>query len=62
MKEETENLKTYQFIEDYSLFIKQCYCIIVWSAEKNTESKNSDKSCTDIKWKNNVYIKLCCTW
>ena len=42
MKEETENLKTYQFIEDFSLFIKQCYCVIVWSVEKNTESKNSE--------------------
>ena len=27
------------FIEDFRLFIKQCYHI-VWSVEKNTESKN----------------------
>ena len=33
MKEEIKNSKTYQFITDVSLFIKQCYCIIVWSVE-----------------------------
>ena len=34
MKEEIKNSKTYQFITDVSLFIKQCYCIIVWSVER----------------------------
>ena len=28
-----------KFIEDFSLFIKQCYHI-AWSVEKNTEGKN----------------------
>ena len=37
MKKEIRNLKL--LIESFSLFIKQCYCI-VWSVEKNTESKN----------------------
>ena len=37
----TTNLikKLNQFIEDFSLFIKQ-YCVIVWSVKENSESKN----------------------
>ena len=33
------DLATRPFIEDFSLYIKQCYCITVRSVEKNTESK-----------------------
>ena len=32
---------TRKFIKDFSLLIKQCYHIILWSVEINTESKNS---------------------
>ena len=33
MKEEIQNERLKQFIEDFGLFINQCYCII-WSIEK----------------------------
>ena len=47
MKEEIKNVNNYlslglrsrQFIEDFSIFIKQCYHIVE-SVDKNTESKN----------------------
>ena len=32
---------TRTFIKDFSLLIKQCYHIILWSVEINAESKNS---------------------
>ena len=32
---------TRKFIKDFSLLIKQCYHIFLWSVEINTESKNS---------------------
>ena len=38
-KSRNKKLGLKQFIKDFSLFIKQCYCIF-WSVEKNTESKN----------------------
>ena len=34
MKENIKNLKPNKLIEDFSLFTKQHYCIIVWSVEK----------------------------
>ena len=39
MKEGITIKRLNQFIEDFGLFIKQCYHSIAWSAEKNTESK-----------------------
>ena len=62
MKKEIKYLKTLatcQFIEDLGLSIKQFYHI-VWSVEKNTESKNP--SCKDKKWKNNAFIKIYSAW
>ena len=41
-----------RFIEDFSLFIKQRYCILL-----NTENKNRKVART--KKKSNVFIKIC---
>ena len=54
VEKEIKNLK---IIEDFSLFIKRCYRI-VWSVEKNTESKNQ-KVVKTKTWKNNAFIKMC---
>ena len=43
------------FIEDFSLFIKQCYHI-VWSLGKIQKEKS--KICTVKKRKNNAFIKF----
>ena len=58
MKEETI-WRLNQLIEDFSLFIKQCYRIF-WSIKKLPKVKI--KSCKDKKRKNNAFIKMCNVW
>ena len=45
------------FIEDFSLFIKQNYSVEIWSVEKIQKWKT--KSCKDKKRRNNAFIILC---
>ena len=52
-----EIYKLIQFIQGFSLFIKQCYHV-VWSVEKIEKPK----SCKDKTRKNNAFINMCNVW
>ena len=60
MKEGITIKRLNQFIEDFGLFIKQCYHTIAWSAEKTQKVKS--KSCKDKRRKNDIVIKLSNMW
>ena len=58
MKEEIKISRLVQFIKDFSLFIKQCYCIIFCCVEKIQKVK-IQKFQGGQKQKNNAFIKMC---